>query len=439
MNMLNLLLGIAILWPLLLAIPRLHSSLPWSSHLAILPAVVLVFLPGDALLQLPWLFFTTGLSLNDDIRWVLVMSVILWLSAASLFKPDKSDTPTQQTSFFLMTLSGNLGVIFAGDLITFFIFATLMSYSFYALIVEKHDAPSRYAGHWYLIFLVLADLALFEAMLLAASINGNLSYALVRENMTGTYSSFYLWMVLFGFTLKAGIWPFYFWVSASYQSSSQMTKVLLGGVPITMGLLGLLRWVPLGEQVFYTQGIVIQLLGAMAVLHATFKIFKHGFADRLTASLAIAASGIFCIALGAVLVEPTLWQTYKNLSFPFIAILGMTLAILSILTEKYFSQHKTLNPAPHDIQTIFQAWINKSWINKFGIYKARVNKLSEIVQHTTNALQNYPSILLATYLSIIEQYRNHSTNQKLIFLMSGWKAKITLFVLLGLAFAFLAR
>ena len=438
MNMHNMLLGIAILWPLLLAIPKIHSNLPWSAHLsrhlAILPAAVLIFLPGNALLQLPWLFFTTGLSLNTDIRWVLAMSVILWLSAASLFKTNKSTPQTQQTSFFLMTLSGNLGVIFASDLVTFFIFATLMSYSFYALIVEKHDAASRHAGHWYLIFLVLADLALFEAMLLAASINGNLSYELVRENMTGTYSSFYLWMVLLGFTLKAGIWPFYFWVSASYQSSSQMTKVLLGAVPVTMGLLGLLRWVPLGEQVFYTHGIVIQLLGAMAVLHATWKIYNHGFGGMLTTCLAIAASGIFCIALGAVLVEPTLWQTYKNLGFPFIAILGITLAILSIITEKFFSQHKTLTPAPHDIQTIFQAWINKS-----GINKARKNKLSATVQHTTGALQNYQSILLAAYLSIIEQYRNHSANHKLIFLLSGWKAKITLFVLLGLAFALLAR
>jgi len=422
MNMHNLLLGIAIVWPLLLAFPGLHSSLPWPRHLAILPAALLMLWPGDALLQVPWLLFGTGLSVDADTRWILGMSVILWLSAATLFKPNKTKNPTQQTSFFLMTLCGNLGVVLATDIITFFSFATLMSYSFYTLIIQQHDAPSRRAGRWYLICLILADLALFEAMLLAASVSEDLRYDLVRQEMTQTYSAFYTWMVVFAFALKSGIWPFYFWVTAAFKSSSQMTRVLLGGVPIAMGLLGLIRWIPIGEGIFYTAGIVFQLVGTMTVLHAALRIFKHGFSLMLTVWFAIAASGIFCIALGAALLEPALWQTYKNLSHPFIAILGVTLAMLSIMTEKFSAKQQATNDAPLFIKTLYTMYNNISGI---------------IRQQTANALQNFQAILNDAYLTIINQCRCNS--DKLEFLLSGWKAKITLFVLLGLAFAWLAK
>jgi len=229
-------------------------------------------------------------------------------------------------------------------------------------------------------------------------------------------------MVVFAFALKSGIWPFYFWVTAAFKSSSQMTRVLLGGVPITMGLLGLIRWIPIGEGIFYTAGIIFQLVGTMAVLHAALRIFKHGFSLILTAWLAMAASGIFCIALGAALLEPALWQTYKNLSHPFIAILGVTLAMLSIMTEKFSAQQQATNNVPLFIQTLYTMY----------------NNISGIIRHqTANALRNLQSILNAAYSSIINQCRRNS--DKLEFLLAGWKAKITLFVLLGLAFAWLAK
>lgn len=424
MNISDMLLGFAVFWPLLLAIPKLHSYLPRVRHLAVLPAAILILMPDNAFLQLPRFLFGSGLSLDDDIRWILGMFIILWFTAASLSKPHNSETSTQETSFFLLTLCGNLGVILSNDLIAFFSFSTLMSYSFYALIVEKRDAPSRHAGQWYLRFLLVADLALFEAMLLAASLSEDLRYDLVRQEMTGDYSSLYMWMVVLGFVLKSGVWPFYFWLTTTFNSCTRTTRVLLGGVPVAMGLLGLLRWLPLGEGDYYTAGIFIFILGAMAISHSILRIFKHGFNVMLSAWFSIAATGLFCITLGSVLIEPALWQTYENLSFPFIALLGTILASLSLIKEKVPHSHQPANAITLFSQT------------KFKLYG---NKLTTIRRQTASILQDFQSKLNAVYLSIIDQCQSYSTDHKLVLLLTGWKVKITLFVILGLAFAWLAK
>ena len=68
---------IVVVGPLLLSIPALHSRVPWPRHLAIIPAVLLVVLPGDASLAMPWLIFGTGFAVDGEVRWILVMSIVI--------------------------------------------------------------------------------------------------------------------------------------------------------------------------------------------------------------------------------------------------------------------------------------------------------------------------------------------------------------------------
>jgi hypothetical protein len=100
--------------PLLLALPALRSRLSWPCHLALLPAVILVLVPMDFSIEVPWLLFGTGFDIGGVSRLLLAMSVVLWAAAATLLQaPSGQAADKRLTTFFLLSMAGHLGAILA--------------------------------------------------------------------------------------------------------------------------------------------------------------------------------------------------------------------------------------------------------------------------------------------------------------------------------------
>ncbi len=312
-----ILLGGVVVWPLLLALPTLHSRLPWPLFLAIAPAALLILLPGEANLPLPWLALgTTHLSVDGSNRWILAMLVTLWLIAI----PPRSRAP-HPPLYHLLTLAGALGAVLATDLIGFFLFSTLMGYSFYGVLLQSGGQATRYAGRFYLIALVIADLILFEAILLAGLTTDALQFGGVHQTMTNSdEATLFATLVATGFMLKLGVWPVHGWLSASLANATRSTTTLLCGIPIAMALLGAVRWLPLGHSSFYTLGTTLQLWGGIVLIFAIWKS-KH-----LPTSAALLITGTFLALLGGALAYPELWREHGHLAPPLIALSGILLA-----------------------------------------------------------------------------------------------------------------
>ena len=421
-------LWIVVVWPLLLAIPAVHSRLPWPRHLALLPPLILLLFAGNVSLELPWLLFGTGLAIDSNSRWILAMTLFIWLMSASLDKASKHGPGyNRANTFFLITLGGNLGTLLSTELVGFFCFSTIMGYGFYGLLMEGGDAKLRRAGRIYLIFLVLADLALFEALLLAAYSTDNLHYLSVHQAMAGSGSSqFYFWMAFVGFAFKAGIWPVHLWLSAAFSSAPVSRSLLLGGVPVAMALLGAIHWLPLGENVFHLTGSIIQGLGVASILYAALRIFSHIPMKQLPAWAGAALTGLFISALGTGLAYPAVWQQYGYISYPFIAALGVLLALLVVLSFKL----------EHLLDTRQQADIAILRIEALGLYLDRWICL--IVQWISQRLLRFKSRLRASYLQTVKQSQHIMLKLQPKIFITGWNTKITLFALLGLAVAWLA-
>lgn len=317
--------------PLLLAFPALHSRLSWSCHLALLPAVVLLTVPGSVSAELPWLLFGTGLGIDGVSRWLLVMSVMLWAAAAVLLHaPTGQAAGSRLTTFFLLTLAGNLGAVLATELIGFFAFSTLMGYGLYGLLVDGGDETMRRAGRVYLVFLILADLALFEALLIAASTTEDLGFKAAGNAVAQSSSSgVYLSMVLVGFAAKAGVWPLHFWLPPVFRSVRPAVALLLGGVPVAIGMLGAVRWLPVGEITSPGLGLTIQGMGVAGMLYAILAWLNRVRLERIPAYAAIIATGLYATILGAGLADPAEWNRYGNLAYLFIVSLGFGLAVLT--------------------------------------------------------------------------------------------------------------
>lgn len=420
----EIILGSVVVWPLLLAIPTLHTRVPWSRHLAILPAALLTVLPGDTSLELPWLLFGTGFAIDGEVRWIMLMTVAVWLTTATVMKSSRHD-PAQDytTPLFLLTLAGNLGAVLATDLPGFFCFTTLMGYGFYGLLVQADGEAVRRAGRLYLMFLVVADLLLFEALLLAAFTSQNLQFEVVREAMAGAaVSQLYVWLIIIGFALKAGVWPAHLWLSAAFNSAKPATRLLLGGVPVAMALLGTARCLPLGQQSVDVLGMTLPILGVAIMLYAVFRHFTLTQIKQLPAWSSIGITGLFVAALGTGLFQPVLWRSYEHLIYPFIAATGLLLAVLSFVVSKL---QMTGEPPVSDFKQakIFSLWV-RQWIMVFRHWSMSRLLLAQSAWHSSGMM-------------MLRQYQRISDRKTSGGFFNSWHARITMFVLLGLAMAWL--
>jgi formate hydrogenlyase subunit 3/multisubunit Na+/H+ antiporter MnhD subunit len=189
------LLLLVIVWPLLLAIPVIRSRLPWPRYLSIFPAAVLVLSFQDVSLQLPWFLLGTQFAIGAEVRWIMAMLVMAWFIAAVVDSTSPhASLDDRHTTFFMLTLAGNFGTVLAADLLAFFSLSTLMGYGFYGLLMQQNDQTVQRAARLYVILLVIADLALFEALLLAAFATQDLRFDAVQQAMAGS-GALYFWMV----------------------------------------------------------------------------------------------------------------------------------------------------------------------------------------------------------------------------------------------------
>lgn len=415
--------------PLLLAFPALRAHLPWPGYFALLPAVVLLAIPALVSVDLPWLLFGTTLGFDGASRWLLGMSVLLWLVAAVLLQPPKNPAGNDRIiSFYLLTLGGSLGVILAMDLLVFFVFSTLAGYGFYGLVVSAGGNAVRRAGGGYLVLLILADLALFEAILVAATITEDLGYESVRQAMAQSDSlGLYLLMVLLGFALKAGIWPLHFWLQRMFRSSQPAMALLLPGVPVALAMLGSLRWLPLGEIDAPQSGLILQGMGVLAMLYAILSGVKKAKLKNLAFHLTILATGLFTTAIGTGLADSAVWNRFGGWAYYCIVLFGLAMAVLAATIGRREARrllHSTPAEQDDDSSLWFERWC--------GIVVVSAGKTAF---HTLPRWRSWWLARLDRLWLVIGGWQNvlDASERRL----QRWVVAITLFLLLGITLAFI--
>jgi hypothetical protein len=218
-----------------------------------------------------------------------------------------------------------------------------MSYGFYALIVRQNHEASRWAGRFYIGFIIIADLLLFESILLAAHGSDKLHYTFLHKAIIdGNISIAYVWLVSIAFMIKAAIWPAHIWLTASFNSAARPAYILLTGVPVVMGLLGLIRWIPVGERIVSEWGIYFQVLGTIAVLYTLIQFINKGYQSTLPALVTLFTTGLFVAGLGTIMARPEMWRDYNYLAHPFLALLGIISAALCFTQDNQPQTSDTL-------------------------------------------------------------------------------------------------
>lgn len=453
MTLSEFLLMLTPLLPLLLAMPWLRRLVPGFEYVAILPALLLLIFAEQSVLELPSLLLGSGLGFAEQTSLLLLMAILLWLPAAFYLsvRMQSSDGSLSSeiinqrySTFFLLTLSGYLATILAIDVVGFFTFSTLMGYSFYALLINGSGDSVKRAALVYLCFLIVADLLLFEAALIAVVATDNLSFAAVRDaNLsidvvrtaklnfaavhaalpTSSYAPLYLSMVVLGFALKAGFWPVYFWLPLAFRAATPPTTLLIGGVPVAIALLGILRWLPLGYITLPLAGRVVQFSGVAAVLFSLLYVLIRREPKTLPAQLTLLATGLFTVMLGIGLNKPDLWQQYGHLAYSYIVFLSLGLALLTVVIAwrqggKQLAD-KSMNPTEARVMLIERG------------SETVVRRIRTLGMETLPRLRA-SSRATAQYYLHVPVWKKALKNTELI--LQRWSFAITLLVLLGIIF-----
>jgi multicomponent K+:H+ antiporter subunit A len=202
--------------------------------------------------------------------------------------------------FFLLTMIGNIGVVLSEEISSFIGFFALMSFSAYPLILHSESDEARSAASTYIKWVVFGEVILFAALV------GNTYYS----NFAGGEVPV-IWvtaLLLIGFGVKAGLATLHVWLPKAHPVAPVPASALLSAVMVKVGLLGWIRFLPLGDESILVLAQPMMLLGCSAAfLGAIYGMFQNNPKTVLAYST-ISQLGIISASIGFALAFPNSWE-----------------------------------------------------------------------------------------------------------------------------------
>ena len=191
-----------------------------------------------------------GACFEIDMLSVYMASLILGLAiAACLYSIRYMEHDTGLVLYYVLLLglvAGMVGVVFAGDLFTLFIFWELMCLASYCLVAYRKErwAPVE-AGFKFLVMSSFGNVTVLFAMSLLYGMTGTLNLAFLASSLKNAASSVWILlamiMIIIGFGVEAAIVPLHFWLPDAHPEAPSPVSALLSGVVIKTGGYALLR------------------------------------------------------------------------------------------------------------------------------------------------------------------------------------------------------
>jgi formate hydrogenlyase subunit 3/multisubunit Na+/H+ antiporter MnhD subunit len=247
-------LGLAVATPLalltaLVAAQGLGRRLPVLLGLAPVPAGLAAVLAADGTtLSLPGLF-GINLALDRPAALLLGASALLW-AVAGFAAPALLGETRDKSAFaawWLLTLTGSMGVFIAADLVTFYLFFTIVSLAAYGLVAHEGHSQAKAAARVYFAASLIGEaFLLFGFVLLAAAApQGSLMIAdAVQALETSPWRETAICSLILGFGLKMGLVPMHFWLPIAHPAAPAPASAVLSGAIIKAGVIGLFRFLP---------------------------------------------------------------------------------------------------------------------------------------------------------------------------------------------------
>lgn len=291
----------------------------WSLSAAVVKlGVVLSMLPG-ALGGTVYVFrlldFTPGIGLAfraDALgMFFALVSSTLWL-ITTVYAIGYMETEHSQVrffGFFALCMSATIGIAFAENLLTLFLFYETLTICTYPLVIHEETPEAMKAGRKYLAYTLIGGAFVLLGSVVTYDMAGTLTLSKpgILSMSSGVASLTWLFAALvIGFGVKAAIMPLHGWLPSAMVAPTPVSALLHAVAVVKAGAFGLLRvfYNVFGVEVLRQLPIVTWLawLAVITILTASFiAIFQDNFKRRLAFST---VSQLSYIILGATMLTP---------------------------------------------------------------------------------------------------------------------------------------
>jgi formate hydrogenlyase subunit 3/multisubunit Na+/H+ antiporter MnhD subunit len=333
--MITLLLLAALLWPLCVAgsaiwhayrtpaANRHHFSLLWIS--ASWPALLLAY-GGEAQWSIDAWMLGGYWELNALSRPWLAFTALLWSLAAvharGYFVAEQANAQVGDNDaqcrlqrlalLWPLTFFGNVLLIIAQDIASFYLGFALMTFAAYALVVHSGSDDARLGARAYLILAVIGEGLILGGLLWAAGTAETLTLEGVREGIAGAEQGAMMALLLWlGFGVKAGVIGLHVWLPLAHPVAPAPASAVLSGAMIKAGLLGWINVLPLGVEGLSPALTQLGNVMLVAGLAAAFGAALYGVWQRhpkaVLAYSSISQMGMLTAMVATGLAAPDVW------------------------------------------------------------------------------------------------------------------------------------
>lgn len=304
----DVLLILAWLTPLLLAATIVVSpGLTWKAlAFAGLPGLAAaVMVPAGSMIEVSGMLLGIRFGLDQLGVGFLLFTSLIWTLAGWHAKGYVSTRRSSFAVHFLLAMSGNFGLVLAQDMLGFYLFFALMSFASYGLVIHDRTWQVRYAGKVYIILVVIGEVLIFSGMAGVATLAGATSFEEIGAGWVGrNWGPLFFGALFLGLGIKAGALPLHVWLPLAHPAAPTPASAVLSGAMIKAGLLGWLRFLPVGEAALPGWGAICTVLGAFAFIAAALYGCFQSNSKALLAYSSISKMGLMTMAVGVVLAEP---------------------------------------------------------------------------------------------------------------------------------------
>ncbi len=238
---------------------------------------------------------------------LLFAAALVWL-IVSLFALGEGQGRPNADRFavsWLLTMAGSLGVFIAADLLTFYLVYALVSVPAYYLVAHDQEPASRRAGGVYMAFALIGEAVLLIAfvMLAAGEPNGAIQ---IRDVVAALPHSPWrdgaLALIIIGFGMKIALVPLHGWMPLTYSAAPIPAAAVLSGAGVKAGVIGLIRFLPLGAA-SPGWGEALVWLGFIAAFYGVAVGVTQREPKTMLAYSSISQMGVIAAALGMALAS----------------------------------------------------------------------------------------------------------------------------------------
>lgn len=225
---------------------------------------------------------------------------------ATVYSYNYMEHDTRKTEYYTLLSAlvvGMMGVAFAGDFFTLFIFWELMGLSSYTLVAFRKErwGPVE-AGFKYMVMGSVGSTVLFLGMALLYGMAGTVNFAQISSVISGQPFNLWLFIVfafmIIGFGVKSAIVPLHTWLPDAHPEAPSPISAMLSGMLIETALYGMTRILFLVFDPSFFK-LPIAALAVITMTIANVTALLQSDIKRMLAFSSIAQMGYMLIGLAA--------------------------------------------------------------------------------------------------------------------------------------------